>query len=114
MLLPLHRQHLQEFITALEQLLPTSQQAENLELLREQFQEVQQIFQGQILTLSRDGSLTYQPYLTEIHRLLRLLQIDVMFLLSSQQAVTSQQRQRGIEERIKAARALCEVLLQKH
>ncbi|MBW4577921.1 MAG: heterocyst frequency control protein PatD [Aphanothece sp. CMT-3BRIN-NPC111] len=119
MLPPSHRHHYQEFLKALLQLLHTAQEAALNEdtSLNSSFGEVQQIFQRQILSLANDDSDSVlnsqiQPYLTEIHRLMRLLPMDITFLHASRHSATALARQVTLSDRIKTLIGFCEALLQ--
>jgi hypothetical protein len=69
------------------------------------FEQVQQVFQEQILGLSGEGldgalASAWQSMQTEIHRNLRLLATDLLFLASARQAATTQQRLGSVRDRV--------------
>lgn len=114
----LHFQRYQEFRHAVEQLRKilagTDLQGE---AVRESFQNVQQLFLGQIATLSATDVATeyaprWQSLQTEIYRQMRLLETDIMLLLSSRTPATSQRRVLGVRDRISTLIQYCEALLQ--
>lgn len=76
----------------------------------------QQFFQSQVLPISgsgldsAEGSRT-QSYHTELHKQLRLLATDVLFLGSARQAATRQQRQAQIRDRLATLLRYCDILL---
>jgi hypothetical protein len=78
---------------------------------------VQEIFTSQILTLSNEQLdlpelSRMQSYLTEIHRLMRMLQMDMMFLQASQHRETQDQRRSVFDDRVKSLIGWCESILQ--
>lgn len=118
MLSPLHHQYCQELLTALRQLQQTVNSVNTETRSRTQaFEQVQEVFQRQIANLTSDDldpvhPSRIQPYLTEMHRQMRLLQMDVMFLQASRNLTTTQQRQLTMSDRIKSLISYCEALLQ--
>ncbi len=118
MLPPSHRDRYQEFLEALLQLqkvadLPTQEGAS----VNAALQKVQEIFTTKILNLSLDqldlpAESRMQSYLTEIHRLMRMLQMDMMFLQASQHRETQQQRRTAFDHRVKNLISWCESILQ--
>ena len=117
MLPNLHRQAYQKLLTALQQMQQETT-ASNLDLaaLQTSFSSLQQIFQQQILTLTTENippTLTsrWQSLQTEINRALRLLQTDIMFLRSSRQTTTYQQRLISIDKRLEQMIGYCQILL---
>jgi hypothetical protein len=87
-------------------------------LLKENFQACQHIFQHQIASLTENDLsppevLRWQPWQTEIHRLLRLLEMDVMFLQASRQTATAASRTISLRDRITTLVSLCDALLEK-
>ncbi|MGK7874305.1 MAG: heterocyst frequency control protein PatD [Xenococcaceae cyanobacterium] len=118
MLPKLHCQAYQEFLTALLELRDRAT-APNLEAasLQENFKQVQQVFQGQIMILTSDGldpaiAPRWQSVQTELHRALRLLEMDIMFLCSSRQAATAGQRLASVSDRLEKIIGYCQLLLQ--
>ncbi len=79
--------------------------------------EVQQFFQSQVVCLPIEGlaladrSRT-QSYNTELHKQLRLLTTDVMFLGSAKQGATQQQRLDRVCDRLATLLRYCDVLLE--
>lgn len=65
--------------------------------LQEGFQRVKAIFQKEGMALTGSG---FDSLRTEIHRGLRLLEIDILFWQSSRQAATSRQRLAKVRDRI--------------
>lgn len=118
MLPMLHRQCYQEFKKALEQLQETISNTEiEAAGLRNQLQTVQQLFQQQIATLQADELAPnhiarWQSLQTEIYKQMRLLQTDVMLLLSSRRSATSQRRTSEVSNRLNTLIQYCEALLQ--
>lgn len=119
MLPPSHLDRIEEFLQAIARLQKTAEPADNLEdaSLERTFQEVQQISTSLILGGNGDDSNQalaprIQSILTEIHRQMRLLQMDVMFLKASRQSATALTRQRIMSDRIKTLIGYCEALRQ--
>lgn len=114
-----YRQPYEEFLQSLEQLLSTAQQPSvGGAALKGALQEVQQFFNGRILGVPAeelDPALAsrVQSVQTEIHKQLRLLMTDAMFLAASRQPETSQQRQSQVLERIQTLIAYAGVLLKE-
>jgi hypothetical protein len=111
------------FITAIEQfqsdltVLETmiSQGNPDEHQIYQDFLRIQQIFQLQIVPAVSDqeaatGSGQGQPILTEMNRTLRLLGMDVAFLQTARQAVTRQQRQRQMGDRLRQLQQFCQGL----
>lgn len=112
-----YRQQYQEFLAALTDLLHTTK-ADHPEQaqLKEKFQKVQQGFQEQIARLSGDGldpavAPRWQSLQTEIHRQMRLLEMDLIFLQASRQSATAQTRQAAMNNRIKTLIGYCEGIM---
>ena len=118
MLPSLHCQQYQEFQRALEQLLQAvADKQEQGTALRERFDEVKQMFQHQIATLraddlAPDSASRWQSLQTEVHKQMRLLETDVMLLLSSRRFDTSQRRTLGVCDRLNTLIQYCAALLQ--
>ncbi len=117
MLPELHNQAYQTLLNALLEFRDRAT-AGNLEVdsLQKKFQQVQQVFQGQIISLTSDGldaaiAPRWQSVQTEIHRALRLLEADILFLRSSRQASTSQQRLASLSDRLEKIIGYCQVML---
>jgi hypothetical protein len=115
---PLHFQSYPEFKRALEQLrtiiaVPQLQET----ALRESFQNLQQIFERQIASLSADDvaqehAARWQSIQTEIYKQMRLLATDIMLLQASRSPATSQRRVLGVGTRLDTLIQYCDVLLQ--
>lgn len=116
---PRSRQRYREFKQALYELhsVATAENPDGLQL-KERLQSCQQIFQHQIATLT-DNDLDpsevprWQSFQTEVHRLLRLLEMDVMFLQASRQSQTKASRAIAMRDRIQSLIGLCDALLHK-
>jgi hypothetical protein len=74
---------------------------------------LQQAIQDLETALSPPTAAKTRSYVTEIHRLLRLLQIDVLFLQASRHAHTSQQRYDTYRERLNNAIAFCQAAIKQ-
>lgn len=118
MLPQFYRDRYQEFFTAVVRLQQTAADA-NLDqtLLRQGFEQLQQLFQQEILTLDSDNLdpaiiSRMQSFLTELNKQMRLLSIDVTFLQASRQSATTQQRLVAIRSRIETLIGYCNALLQ--
>jgi CII-binding regulator of phage lambda lysogenization HflD len=84
--------------------------------LSEKLQEVQRVFQTEVMPLESDelqGEIAsrFISVQTEIHRALRLLGTDILFLRSSKQVATSQQRLSVVRDRINQIISYCQVIL---
>lgn len=79
--------------------------------LQEQFLVTQQHFQQQLLPLA-DPYPSAQPALTEMNRTLRLLAMDVAFLQTARQSITTQQRQRQMGDKLEQLLGFCTALEQ--
>lgn len=118
MLPSLQRQCYQEFQQALEHL-HKKVAATDLEVapLRDEFQDLQQLFQSRIVSLSADDfdpdyAYRWQSFQTEIYKQMRLLETDVMLLQASRSSATTLARAAGVSDRIKTLMKYCEALLQ--
>ena len=114
-----HRQIYQEFLRSLEQLqVKVTQAKPDPAALILNFQEIQQFFQRQVLTLSWDNypdptvEQRVQSYQIEMNKQLKLMGADVMFLQAARQSSTAQQRQVQISDRLNLLIGYCNVLLQ--
>lgn len=86
--------------------------------LYQNFQVVQEIFQDQILELTTEGLenavvSSLQSIQTEIHRTLRLLGIDFLFLQSSCKQKTEEQRLETVLGRIEKLIGYCQIIITK-
>jgi len=106
-MLPLsYRKRYQAFLETLKQL-QEHLQAENVDLVRLKlvFSRLYEQFQGEIMSLTGEP-LTgetlsrWQSSQTEIHRMMRLLQNDMMFLQTSRSSHTSQHRLATVRDRV--------------
>ena len=118
MLPSLQRKCYQEFQHALEQL-HKRVAATDLEVaaFRDEFRDLQQLFQSQIVSLSADDfdpdyAYRWQSFQTEIYKQMRLLETDVMLLQASRSPATTLARAAGVSDRIKTLIQYCEALLQ--
>lgn len=87
--------------------------------LRESVDRTQTFFQSQVLSLPLEGLdrtdvHRTQSYNTELHKQLRLLATDVLFLGSARQAATVQQRQAQLRDRLTILLRYCDILLGEH
>jgi hypothetical protein len=87
-----------------------------LSLIQEKFQQLQQVFQNEVMPLGSEeleGMIAsrFQSVQTEMHRALRLLGTDLLFLRSSKQAATSEQRLTTLRDRLSQMRDYCQVIL---
>lgn len=85
-------------------------------VLPSQLQEIQQIFEHQIMTLNLEVFNPtilpiWQSYLTETHKQIRLLTIDLRFLKASRQTQTAQTRRTQTGERIATLIGYCDAIL---
>lgn len=112
-------QHYQQFKQLLQELQTVATQG-NLDrtALLATFGEAQQFFAGQIMGSDSDGldppeTPLEQSYLTEIHKQLRLLGMDIKFLQASRVLATAQTRQTAASDRINTLIRYCDALLEK-
>ena len=118
MLPPSHRDRYQEFLESLLQLQKAAAKPDQESAsVNVALQKVQQIFTSQVLILSNDqldlpAIARIQSYLTEIHRLMRMLQMDMMFLQTSRHRETQKQRRQAFADRVKSLISWCESILQ--
>ncbi|NEP08133.1 MAG: heterocyst frequency control protein PatD [Okeania sp. SIO2G4] len=108
-----HNQRYQTFSQLLNQLQELMAQ-ENLELekISAMRKEIQQFFEIKIMSLDNlelDLSIVFQikSYLTEIHKELRLLYVDLIFLQASRNPQTTQKRLATIKDRLKTLIGYC-------
>ncbi|AFY76574.1 MAG: heterocyst frequency control protein PatD [Hydrococcus sp. C42_A2020_068] len=85
-------------------------------VIQEKFQQIQQVFQEEVMLLESDeleGTFAshFQSMQTEMHRALRLLGTDILFLRSSKQAATSEQRLAAIRDRVDNSIGFCQAIL---
>jgi hypothetical protein len=114
----LHFQHYQAFQQALAQLGKTLSVSDWEEsMLLEGYQNVQQLFQSQIATLSADDvapeyAPRWQSLQTEIYKQMRLLETDMMLLQASRSSATSERRVLSVRDRLNTLIQYGEALLQ--
>lgn len=114
------RSRYRELQHALDELKRTASQ-ENLDrvAVAAEYKKVQQFFADRIMAassseLDRGETHSEQPYLTEIHKQLRLLATDVTFLQGSRQPATAASRQTVAIARLDTLIGYCSALLQKN
>lgn len=118
MLPPSQRECYNQFQQVLNQLQDTATTLElEVAVLRDQFQDVQQLFQSQIAILSADeveaeDASRWLSLQTEIYKQMRLLQTDLMLLQASRSSATSRLRKANVSDRIKTLIQYCDGLLQ--
>ena len=118
MLPEIHRQHYQRLYELLERLrqIALPETIPDRATLSKALPEVWQFFQEKILSLPADElnqqtASRVQSYQIEMHKQLKLLDTDVMFLQASRQPATIQQRQAQLGDRIKTLMGYCEAVL---
>ncbi|MGB3536052.1 MAG: heterocyst frequency control protein PatD [Microcoleaceae cyanobacterium] len=87
-------------------------------VLQSQWHEIEIFFEQQIMTVNPEAmaasvSPIWQSYLTEIHKQMRLLTIDLRFLKAARQSTTAQTRQIQILARIGKLMGYCDAILVK-
>ncbi|OCR00848.1 hypothetical protein BCD67_24290 [Oscillatoriales cyanobacterium USR001] len=119
MLFPNRHQHYQEFKQLLQQSETVAKQ-DNVDraAILAAFEEVQQFFTGKIMESESNGldpplSSLEQSYLTEMHKQLRLLAMDIKFWQASRMPATAEARKIAISDRIHTLIRYCNTLLQK-
>ncbi len=118
MLSALHHQCYLEFKLALQELQANATATDlQVNALRDHFQDVQQLFQSRIASLSADDlaldqASRWQSLQTEIYRQMRLLETDVMLLQASRSSETVLSRSSTVRDRIHTLIQYCEALLQ--
>ncbi|AFZ43793.1 hypothetical protein PCC7418_1610 [Halothece sp. PCC 7418] len=105
-MLPLsYRERYQVFLETLKQLQEHLHTDFNPKQLKAIFSQLQAQFQEEIMSLTGE-ELTgetrsrWQSSQTEVHRMMRLLQNDMMFLQTSRSSQTSQQRLTTVRDRV--------------
>jgi hypothetical protein len=88
------------------------------EVLQSQLTEIQQFFEHQIMTLNPEVFNPtilpmWQSYLTEIHKQMRLLTIDLRFLKASRQTSTTATRRTQMSDRLGTLTQYCDAILAK-
>lgn len=112
-----HSQSYQEFQQALKQMHETAAQNWQVAGLRDQFQELQQLFTSQIVSLNSDNlspeyASRWQSVQTELYKQMRLLDADLMLWQASRSSATSLSRAASVRERLKTLMVYCQTLLQ--
>ena len=103
-----HSQAYQEFLTLLEKLnndFFSVEEETDVKSLPKQFQTVKAFFQQQIVGLTApklDEAIAtrWQSLQTELYREFRLLDTDILFLISSRQTETRSQRLKSVRDRL--------------
>ncbi|MCP2729316.1 heterocyst frequency control protein PatD [Limnofasciculus baicalensis] len=107
----------EQFQQAIEQLLSCTTASElDFAAIRNGFDQLKQLFQSQILSLSQDGLAPesvsrWQSIQTEVHKQMRLLATDMIMLQAARNPATSAIRLAGICDRLNCLRQFCQVLL---
>jgi hypothetical protein len=119
MLSPNRHQQYQQFKQLLEQIQSVATQGNvDQAAILTAFREVQQFFAGQIMDSESNGLLELplspleQSYLTEMHKQLRLLSMDITFLQAARIPATAQARQATASDRIHILIRYCDTVLQ--
>lgn len=105
MLPPAYRERYQAFLETLQQLQESLTEDVDPQQLKPIFSQLQAQFQGEIMSLtgealSGETLSSWQSSQTEVHRMMRLLQNDMMFLQTSRRLQTSQQRLTTVRDRV--------------
>ncbi len=87
-------------------------------VLQSQWHEIQDAFEQKIMTLHPSASTPnilpiWQSYLTEIHKQIRLIAIDLRFLKAARQSTTAQTRRTQTSERLEMLIQYCDAILAK-
>ncbi|MDR9404271.1 MAG: heterocyst frequency control protein PatD [Halothece sp. Uz-M2-17] len=105
-MLPLsYRERYQHFLDTLKQLQEHLKADVNRKQLNVIFSQLQQEFEEEIMSLTGEeltGEILprWQSSQTEVHRMMRLLQNDMMFLQTSRNSNTSQHRLTTVRDRV--------------
>ena len=101
-------QRFQQFQTAIASLnLENFAQQELIQKMR----SLQQVFQTEIQPIQSDDDQTHSV-LVEIHKQMRLLNMDQLFLQTARQVETVQNRVEQIRDRVKLLTSYCRVILE--
>lgn len=117
MLPTLHQKSYQKFLLVLQALQEEIESSNSrVAAISEKFVQAQQVFQQEVMPLTsdelaEDAIARFVLVQTEIHRNIRLLGTDLMFLRSSKQATTSAQRLIIVRDRIKNLIGFCQAML---
>ena len=112
-----HRERYQEFQQALEQLAIAARAGEpDGAKLAKSSEDLQQFFQLKILSLASDDLApsalpSVRSYQTEMHKQLRLLATDMMFVRASRQTATLEERLSQVRARLQTLIGYCEKLI---
>lgn len=104
-------------MTALQQLCDRLSQTDpDFNAIGSDFQQLQQVYQQEIFNASSgvsDPAVASRRQLvqTEIHRTLRLLSTDLLFLQSSRQGTTTKQRLKGVRDRLEQLSGLTQAMM---
>ncbi|AMW27885.1 MULTISPECIES: heterocyst frequency control protein PatD [Arthrospira] len=104
-----------EFRQSLERLQKTmvSDQSD-VNQMTEAFGEVQRVFESRIMQLGDSDSLAQlQSYITETHKQMRLLGLDLRFLKASRHSATTRERLASMRDRISIVIGYSTVVLDK-
>ncbi len=106
-----HNQQYQKLSQLLNQLQKNVAERELAKILATN-QKIQKLFETRIINLDNsklDLSIAsqVQSYLTEIHKQLRLLNVDVTFLQASQNPQTTQTRLANMSDRLETLKGYC-------
>lgn len=118
MLSNFHYQSYQEFAAILDELQANANSAQlDVTKLREIFQQAQQLFKQQIITLDTSDlapsiASRVRSYNTEIDRQLKLLNMDLSFLEAARQPATIIARKEQMNSKIQTLTGYCRVLLE--
>lgn len=117
-MLPLsHQQRYEAFKHVLGQMHESLALQDDAELmLKSKATALQQFFREQVLSLQTGGlspetQQWVQSYHVEIDKQLRLLGMDIVFLQAARQAVTAEQRQQQVRDRLATLERYCNALL---
>ncbi|MGH2413606.1 MAG: heterocyst frequency control protein PatD [Microcystaceae cyanobacterium] len=118
MLPQLHTQAYQQLLDALLTLQQLATETEpDVQALQERFELVQHVFQGQIMGLSVEELqpsilVKWQSVRTEIHRALRLLGTEMLFLRSAKDVATYQRRLVTLRDRLAQLIGYAQVMIE--
>jgi hypothetical protein len=111
-----YSQAYQDFVKKL-MLLQNTIDLSNLDLdaLQKNFKIAQHFFQTSIANLSDEDldpeiSSRVRSLQTEIHRAFKLLEVEMMFVLSSKQSTTQKQRLKSINDRLSQSIGYCKLI----
>ncbi len=113
-----HLQAIAQFQHTLEKLQASStSEVWDVVTLKKTFEEAQQVFDS-LMQFSQEGLdpsfvSIFQSYVTESHKQMRLLQIDLRFLQASRQSTTTQQRLTQVRQRITILISYSQAMLEK-